>query len=463
MTATMTRVVRFAVLDRWDPPQISAALASYAWPVATLGEVAEVRLGVQVPRKGSKSTGVARPYLRALNVRRGNIDLTDVKTMHLAKAQAIALTLRSGDLLFVEGSGSVTEVGRVALWDGSIPGAVHQNSVVRARLQDDRLDAEYVVTWFNSRAGNAYIREQATTTSGLYHIGAGKLVGAPIPVPPLDIQRQIVVSYRETLQRAEEAKRRSAVLTGAAWERFGSRLVDAPETATAAGIVTVTSFSALDRWDTDVTPIGTTSPYPLVRLDAVADVRLGVQLQRSNTGGEDVAYLRVANVQRGYLNLTDVKTMNVSADTVARLALERNDLLFLEANSLEEVGRCARWDGQIPLCIHQNHIIRARLDTSDLLPEYVEAWFNSPPGGSHVRARARTTSGTLYTIPVGVLATAPVPVPPIEEQARLLAELRKGLGEARSVLVEAGQLREQAETDLISALARLSDEARATA
>ncbi|MFG3553373.1 hypothetical protein ACGGAQ_03190 [Micromonospora sp. NPDC047557] len=452
MTATMTSVVRFAALDRWDPPQISGAPASYAWPVVTLGEVAQVRLGVQVPRKGSTLNGVARRYLRAMNVRRADLDLTDVKTMHLAEAQAIELTLQSGDLLFVEGSGSVTEVGRVALWDGSIPEVVHQNSVVRARLHDDRLDPEYVITWFNSRAGNAYIREQATTTSGLYHIGAGKLVGAPIPVPPIDIQRQIVATYRETLQRAEEAKRRSADLTNAAWDRFGSQLIDAPETAAAAGIVTVTRFSALDRWDTDVTPIGTTSPYPLVRLDAVADVRLGVQLQRSNTGGQDAPYLRVANVQRGYLDLTDVKTMNVSADTVARLALKRHDLLFLEANSLEEVGRCARWDGQIPLCIHQNHVIRARLGTADLLPEYVEAWFNSPPGGSHVRARARTTSGTLYTIPVSVLATAPVPVPPLEDQTRLIAELQKGIAEARSVLVDAGRLRKQAETHLIAAL-----------
>jgi hypothetical protein len=90
--------------------------------------------------------------------------------------------------------------------------------------------------------------------------------------------------------------------------------------------------------------------------------------------------------------------------------------------------------------------------TADLLPEYVEAWFNSPQGGSHVRARARTTSGTLYTIPVSVLATAPVPVPPVEDQVRLIAELRKGLAEARSALMEAKRLREMAEDNLISAL-----------
>jgi len=127
----MTSVVRFTALDRWDPPQSSPS-AEFAWPTVTLGEIAHVRLGVQVPRKGGEPIGIARPYLRAMNVRRGHVDLSDVKTMHLAETQAIELNLRNGDLLFVEGSGSVGEVGRAALWDGSIPDAVHQNSVVRA-------------------------------------------------------------------------------------------------------------------------------------------------------------------------------------------------------------------------------------------------------------------------------------------------------------------------------------------
>lgn len=446
----MTNIVAFSALDRWDPAFGGISLGhKWHWPMTTLKDVADIRLGTQLQRRIKDGTEL--PYLRAANVQRGALDLADVKTMFVTREQAERLLLREGDLLFVEGN-SLEEVGRVAAWQGGDP-TIIQNALIRVRLATDQLDKDFVMVWFNTSAGNEYVRRHATTTSGsLWHIGAGKLANAPIPVPPIDIQRRIVAEYRETLQRAEAATRKSAALIAAAWDRFGSQLIHQPEAAAAVGMVTVTKFSALDRWDTDVTPIGTTSPYPLVRLDAVADVRLGVQLQRSSTGGQNVPYLRVANVQRGYLNLTDVKTMNVSADTVVRLALKRNDLLFLEANSLEEVGRCARWDGQIPLCIHQNHVIRARIGTSGLLPEYVEAWFNSPPGGSHVRARARTTSGTLYTIPVSVLATAPVPCPPIEDQTRLIAELRKGLAEARSVLVEAGQLREQAETDLISAL-----------
>jgi hypothetical protein len=91
------------------------------------------RLGVQVPRRGHHSDAV-RPYLRAANVRRGNLDLTDLKTMEVTDAVAQALRLEAGDLLFVEGSGSLTEVGRCAHWSGEVANCIHQNSVVRARI-----------------------------------------------------------------------------------------------------------------------------------------------------------------------------------------------------------------------------------------------------------------------------------------------------------------------------------------
>ncbi|HET6479318.1 MAG TPA: restriction endonuclease subunit S [Actinoplanes sp.] len=450
MTATMTSVMRFAALDRWDAGFGDSLLGrDWRWPMAVLKDVADIRLGTQLQSK--ISDGIKLPYLRAANVQRGFLDLTDVKSMFVTKEQGERLQLIEGDLLFVEGN-SLEEVGRVAAWQGGDT-TIIQNAIIRVRLSTNQLDPDFVMLWFNTSGGNEYIRRQATTTSGsLWHIGAGKLANAPIPIPPIDIQREIVSAHRDLLESADKAKRRSADLISAAWDGFGSQLIHEPETLAAAGIVTVTRFSALDRWDTDVIPIATTSPYPIVPLHAIADVRLGVQLQRSNTGGQDVQYLRVANVQRGYFNLTDVKTMNVSPDTVARLALKRHDLLFLEANSLEEVGRCARWDGQIPTCIHQNHVIRARLDTADILPEFVEAWFNSPPGGSHVRNRARTTSGTLYTIPVSVLANAPVPVPPVADQARLIRELHEGIAKARSVLLDAGRLREEAESYVVSAL-----------
>jgi type I restriction enzyme S subunit len=449
VTLTMTSVVRFAVLERWDSPQ-SPATGSFAWPVVSLGEAAQVRLGLQVPRKGSKPVGVARQYLRSANVRRGRLDLSDVKTMHLSENLAADLELQPGDLLFVEGSGSVSEVGRTAIWDGSLPKVVHQNSVVRARLHDERLDPAFVVTWFNCRAGNAYIREQATTTSGLYHIGAGKLAGVPIPVPPLNVQQELVAAYEAALQRADDAEQAAARLAESAWGRFATQVVDTHGASAAADLVTVTRFAALDRWDTNVVSIGVTSPYPLVRLDDIADVRLGTQVPRkgSRAEGVETPYLRAANVQRGHLNLADMKTMRVPLETVQRLDLSPGDVLFVEGNSREEVGRSAVWTGNGGRTIIQNSVVRARLTTEAVHPEFMSTWFNSKTGGNHVYEQATTTSGSLWHIGAGKLAAAPLPVPPLDMQIALVRELNEGLAASSAAADNAVHLREQAEANL---------------
>jgi type I restriction enzyme, S subunit len=85
----------------------------------------------------------------------------------------------------------VDEVGRCAIWDGQIPQCIHQNSVVRGRITSGLLLPAFAMTWFNSVPGSGYFRTQATTTSGLFHIGAGKTAGAPIPVPPVAVQKKL--------------------------------------------------------------------------------------------------------------------------------------------------------------------------------------------------------------------------------------------------------------------------------
>jgi type I restriction enzyme, S subunit len=138
------------------------------------------------------------------NIRRGNVALTDIRVMDVPESVVEALALRDDDLLFVEGSGSPAEVGRCATWHGELEVCIHQNSVVRARLNDDAgVLPAFVEAWFNSGPGNEYIREQATTTSGLYHIGAGKLGGAPVPIPDEPTQRELLAALHGALAVAD--------------------------------------------------------------------------------------------------------------------------------------------------------------------------------------------------------------------------------------------------------------------
>jgi type I restriction enzyme S subunit len=200
----LVAVVRFADLSRWDKPGGETGLI-FQHPEKRLDEIADVRLGVQVPRGNTaRQARGGTPYLASRNIRRGHVTLTDIRVMDVSGSVVEALALRDDDLLFVEGSGSPAEVGRCARWHGELEVCIHQNSVVRARLHDNgEVLPAFVEAWFNSGPGNEYIREQATTTSGLYHIGAGKLGGAPVPIPDAPTQRELIAALDGALAVAD--------------------------------------------------------------------------------------------------------------------------------------------------------------------------------------------------------------------------------------------------------------------
>ncbi len=129
-------------------------------------------------------------------------------------------------------------------------------------------------------------------------------------------------------------------------------------------------------------------------------------------------YLRVANVQRDRLDLTQIERFELADGELERLRLEPGDLLVVEGNGSEsEIGRCARWNGEIENCVHQNHLIRCR----PMLPgieHYLLMFLNSPAGMATMKRLAVTTSG-LYNLSVAKIRAISFPLPPMAEQVRI--------------------------------------------
>ena len=117
------------------------------------------------------------------NVARGLLKLDEVHEIELFDGELERLALKSGDILIVEGNGSLTEIGRCALWDGSISNTVHQNHLIRAR--PIIMLGKFVEAWLNSMRGIEKLTRLAATTSGLYTLSVGKISKIPVPVPPL--------------------------------------------------------------------------------------------------------------------------------------------------------------------------------------------------------------------------------------------------------------------------------------
>ena len=63
-----------------------------------------------------------------------------------------------------------------------------------------------------------------------------------------------------------------------------------------------------------------------------------------------------------------------------QLRLVQDDILVSEGGSIDQVGRAALWGGEIDDCVHQNHILRVRVDPSVVLPMYLVSVLNSGYG-----------------------------------------------------------------------------------
>jgi len=141
----------------------------------------------------------------------------------------------------------------------------------------------------------------------------------------------------------------------------------------------------------------------------------------------EVPYLRVANVQDGFLDLRDVKTITIKKDELERYRLQVGDVLFTEGGDIDKLGRGHIWRGEVDTCVHQNHIFAVRPDVEQLSPEYLSYLVQSPYGKAYfLRVGHRTTH--LASINQAKLAAFPVLIPPRKEQediVRMLAAVER--------------------------------------
>jgi len=163
-------------------------------------------------------------------------------------------------------------------------------------------------------------------------------------------------------------------------------------------------------------------------LDSLAEIKGGITKDRNRkhtTPVRSVPYLRVANVQRGYIDLTEVKDIVTTQDEIQELALKPGDIWFNEGGDRDKLGRGWVWNGELPECIHQNHVFRARLYVAALNPKLV-SWYANTFGQKFFFDEGKHTTN-LASISMSKLKGLPVPIPPPPEQTRIVAEVERRL------------------------------------
>lgn len=191
------------------------------------------------------------------------------------------------------------------------------------------------------------------------------------------------------------------------------------------------------------------------RLDEISDISGGITKGRDLTGQETLRlpYLRVANVQDGYLDLTEMKSIELKASEKEKYLLTEGDVLYTEGGDRDKLGRGTVWHGEIKDCVHQNHVFKARLNRDVAIPEYVAFWSMSAPARNYFYTKGKQ-SVNLASINKFVLSALELPVPSLSKQKHIVQEIEEHLSVCNSIEKTIEKALEQADAMRQSILKR---------
>ena len=431
----------------------------FGWIVAPLGEVADVQLGKMLDRK--RTEGTSLPYLRNVNVRWGHIDVSDLLAMPFRDHELGRYAVKPGDVMVCEGG----EPGRAAVWTRHDEGIKYQKALHRVRVGAGLLP-NWLVYQLHLDASNGRLAKQFTGTT-IGHLPREAIVEYRLRLAPLPEQHRIVEAIESYFTRLDDAvatlervqrnlKRYRASVLRAAVE--GRLVPTEAELARAEGRDYEPAPALLDRilaerrrrwqeaggrgkYQEPVAPDTTDlarlpEGWCWATVDALAELKGGITKGQKRTSADilrEVPYLRVANVQRGRLDLSVMKKILATEAEVDELRLQPGDVLFNEGGDRDKLGRGWVWNGELPECIHQNHVFRARVLTLDLHPKLL-SWYGNTSGQQYFFEQGKQTTN-LASINLTKLRGLPVPIPPFAEQSRIVAEVERLLS-----LVEEAEL-----------------------
>jgi type I restriction enzyme S subunit len=421
---------------------------SAVWRDGVLGDVIELISGQHLLANEHNDQGLGIPYLT------GPSDFGDLHPIPTRWTEQPKVTAIPGDILItVKGSG----VGKTNVLARQ-PTAISRQ-LMAIRVTDADPEFVHVVV---KRAAEHF--QNAKTGIAIPGIGRRDVLNLNVVLPPLAEQKRIVAKVDELMAlcdrweaQQQERDTRHAALARASLARFAEapipanldflfhpsypidpadlrkailslavqgKLVpqdpcDEPAEVCLGRLGLKSTLVTLDGVDDseDLLP----PSWIRVRFEDVALVAGGVTLGRKLGTRKAVSlpYLRVANVKRGEIDLGVIKKISLPEDELERYALRENDLLMTEGGDWDKVGRAAIWRAPIPICLHQNHVFRARMRSAEIAPEWFERYFNSPAGRGYFESAAKQTTN-LASINMRQVRGCPVPIPPLTEQRRIV-------------------------------------------
>lgn len=295
----------------------------------------------------------------------------------------------SGDILILNAAHNADYVGSKQYFaEDIVKGAIATGEWTVVRAKQDISSSSYLRHMLQSPE----IRHNIKLIVKGIHLYPKDLEQINIPLPPLSEQKRIAA----ILDKADAIRRKRQQAVKLTEELLRSVFLD--------------MFGD---------PVTNPKGWKEARLEDVAEIVSGVTKGRKLDGKQTIMapYLRVANVQDGYLDLNEIKEIEVLPSDVAKYRLEVGDVLLTEGGDPDKLGRGSVWYGQVTDCIHQNHIFRVRSKTDKLMPDFLSMLIGSERGKRYFLRAAKQTTG-IASINSTQLKNFPIlmPTPALQQQ-----------------------------------------------
>lgn len=161
------------------------------WSWCLLPNISHSELGKTLDQ--AKNTGDLRPYLRSVNIRWDEVDLSDVNQMRFEPEEIDRYTITKGDLLICEGG----DVGRSAIWisDNDI---LYQNALHRVRFWGG-INPRFFMYYMMFYESKGIIKDICKGVT-IKHLTGNVLNSIPFALPPVDEQIAIVAKIDEAFK-----------------------------------------------------------------------------------------------------------------------------------------------------------------------------------------------------------------------------------------------------------------------
>ena len=449
------------------------------WDWTRFGSIAKHNSGKTLDR--GRNIGQLRDYITTSNLYWGRFDLDNIRQMPIADNELEKCTARKGDLLICEGG----EAGRAAVWEYDYDICV-QNHVHRARFYGkispyfiyrffEKLNATGEIDQHRKGVGISNMSSKALS-----------LIVVPLPplaeqhrivakvdelmalcdqleeqqTQSIEAHQTLVETLLDTLTRVESQQELSE-----AWARIANhfdalfttehsidqlkqtilqlavmgKLVPQNPNDEPANVLLKKIRSEKTRlieerkmkkdkplpdWAKEEVPYCLPSGWSWTKFEDVVEITSGITLGRKVTDKKLVTlpYLRVANVQRGYLELNVMKEIELPEEELEKFKIMDRDLLITEGGDWDKVGRTAIWRNELPLVAHQNHVFKARRILKEQNELWLEKYLNSEVAREYFAGSSKQTTN-LASINKTQLRRLPIAIPPLKEQHRIVAKV----------------------------------------